>query len=123
MWYYDFRTTKQFTLKERRLTRADLDDFVACFHPENRRERRPTWSEESPEGRFRRYTYEELARSDKTSLDHFWLRDESLEDSSTLPEPHLLAAEIADDLRAALEQIEDVLADLRGRVAGPNSAS
>lgn len=123
MWYYDFRTNKQFTLKERRLTRADLDDFVACFHPENRRERRPTWSEESPEGRFRRYGYDELARRDKTSLDLFWLRDESLEDSSTLPEPHLLAAEIADDLRAALEQIEDVLGDLRGRVAGPNSAS
>jgi serine/threonine protein kinase len=46
----------------------------------------------------------------------FWLRDESLEDSASLPEPHLLAQEIADDLRAALAQIEDVLGDLEQRV-------
>lgn len=46
------------------------------------------------------------------SLDRFWLRDESLEDAANLPEPHLLAQEIADDLRSALAQIEDVLGDL-----------
>jgi hypothetical protein len=49
-------------------------------------------------------------------LDVFWLRDESLEDSNILPEPHVLAAEIADDLRSAVAQIEDVLADLQERV-------
>jgi len=32
-----------------------------------------------------------------------------------LPDPHILAEEIADDLRAALEQIEDVLGDLQQR--------
>ena len=46
----------------------------------------------------------------------FWLRDESLEDSAYLPEPHVLAQEIADDLRSALAQIEDVLGDLEQRV-------
>jgi len=49
------------------------------------------------------------------SLDLFWLRDETLEDSANLPEPHLLAQEIADDLRSALAQIEDVLGDLEQR--------
>jgi type I restriction enzyme M protein len=48
-------------------------------------------------------------------MDLFWLRDESLEDSANLPEPHVLAQEIADDLRSALEQIEDVLGDLEQR--------
>jgi type I restriction enzyme M protein len=62
------------------------------------------------------YTFEEIAARDKCSLDIFWLRDESLEDSANLPEPHVLAEEIADDLRAALEQIESVLADLQQRV-------
>ena len=42
----------------------------------------------------------------------------TLEDSSKLPDPHVLAAEIADDLRSALEQIESVLGDLQQR-AGP----
>ena len=52
---------------------------------------------------------------DKVSLDLFWVRDESLEDSANLPDPHILAEEIADDLRAALEQVEAVLGDLQER--------
>jgi len=116
VWFYDLRTNKHFTLKERRLVRSDLDEFVACYRPGDRARRKATWSEENPEGRFRRYSYDELIQRDKVSLDLFWLRDESLEDAANLPDPHLLAAEIADDLRAALEQIEDVLGDLRARV-------
>lgn len=46
----------------------------------------------------------------------FWLRGESLEDSASLPGPHLLAQEIADDLRSALAQIEGVLGDMEQRV-------
>lgn len=49
------------------------------------------------------------------SLDPFRLRDESLEDSANLPAPEVIAEEIADDLRSALEQIDAVLSDLRGR--------
>ncbi len=75
-----------------------------------------TWSEATPEGRWRPYTYDEILSRDKVSLDIFWLRDESLEDSANLPDPHLLAQEIADDLRSALAQIEDVLGDLEQRV-------
>ncbi len=117
VWYYDFRTNKHFTLKQNRLTRAELDEFVSCYNPDNHHDRKSTWSEmKNPEGRFRAYTYDEIIARDKASLDIFWLRDESLEDSAKLPDPHILAQEIADDLRASLEQIEDVLADLQARV-------
>jgi len=92
---------------------------VKCFNPGDRHRRTPTWSAESPQGRWRPYTYEEIVARDKASLDLFWLRDESLEDSASLPEPHVLAAEIADDLRASLEQIEDILADPQERVGAP----
>jgi type I restriction enzyme M protein len=119
VWVYDLRTNKDFTLKTRRLSRADLDEFVACYRPGDRHNRAATWSEQNPDGRWRPYSYDEIIKRDKVSLDLFWLRDESLEDSANLPEPHVLAAEIADDLRAALAQIEDVLADLQDRVAGP----
>ena len=116
VWFYDFRTNMHFTLKQNRLTRAGLDDFVQCYRPDDRYNRTATWSEDNSDGRWRAYSYEEIASRDKASLDIFWLRDESLEDSANLPEPHVLAEEIADDLRAALEQIEDVLADLQERV-------
>ena len=115
VWYYDLRTNRHFTLKTMRLTRADLDEFVEEYKPTDRHNRAPTWSEDNPDGRWRRYTYEEIINRDKASLDIFWLRDESLEDSANLPDPHIIAQEIADDLRSALEQIEDVLGDLEER--------
>ena len=84
--------------------RADLDEFVACYKPENRHERVATWSEETPHGRWRAYTYDEIMARDKASLDIFWLKDQDLEDLESLPEPDVLAEEVAEDLRAALEQ-------------------
>lgn len=53
---------------------------------------------------------------DKVSLDQSWIRNESLEDSASLPEPNVLAQEIADDLQAALAQLQDILGDLQKRV-------
>jgi hypothetical protein len=100
------------TLKTKPLVRTDLDEFVACFKPGDRPSRTETWSEATPTGRWRAYDYEGLVARDKCSLDLFWLRDETLEASENLPEPDVLASEIADDLRAALAQFEEVAADL-----------
>ena len=69
LWIYDLRTNKHFTRRQNQLTRADLDDFVVCFNPQNRYERTPTWSEENPDGRWRDFTYEELLARDKVNLD------------------------------------------------------
>jgi type I restriction enzyme M protein len=67
LWIYDLRTNQHFTLKTNPLKREDLDDFVACFKPENRHERRSTWSEKKPEGRWRAFSYQELLQRDKVS--------------------------------------------------------
>ena len=112
LWIYDLRTNKHFTLKTNPLKRSDLDEFVACYSPENRHNRTATWSDANQEGRWRSYAYEELVKRDKCSLDIFWLRDESLEDSENLPPPDVIAAEIVEDLRAALEQFAEIQADL-----------
>lgn len=112
LWIYDFRTNVDFTLKQRPLTREDLDEFVACYQPENRHARTPTWSEANPTGRWRAFTYEELQTRDKVNLDIFWLRDESLEETAALPAPDLLAAEIVADLEAALEQFRAIAEEM-----------
>ena len=112
VWFYDLRTNMHFTLKTNPLQRSDLDEFVACYNPENRHERLPTWSEENPDGRWRVFTYDELMQRDKLSLDVFWLRDESLEDSADIEDPDIIAAEIVEDLQAALEQFSAIEADL-----------
>ena len=102
LWVYDYRTNVHKTLKTKRLTDEDLDDFVQCFH--NRKET----------DRFRRFTYEELAQRDKLNLDIFWLKDDSLEDIDSLPEPSVLLAEIVENLEAALEQFRSVSAEMAG---------
>jgi type I restriction enzyme M protein len=115
LWIYDLRTNKHFTLKTDPLKREDLDEFVKCYNPANRHERKATWSEKKPDGRWRAYSYDDLVARDKASLDIFWLKDESLESSDNLPAPDVIAAEIADDLRAALEQFEAIQLDLSGK--------
>lgn len=106
LWIYDLRTNQHFTLKENPLKRTDLDDFVRCFNPKNRHKRKET-------ERFKPFAYEDLLNRDKVNLDIFWLRDESLEDSANLPEPDVIAQEIADDLQSALDQFEAILSDSR----------
>ena len=112
LWVYDLRTNMHFTLKQNPLNRSHLDEFVECFHAENRHHRQETWSEDNPEGRWRSYSYDELMKRDKANLDIFWLRDKSLEDSEDLPEPDILAREITDDLSTALEQFASITGDL-----------
>jgi len=114
LWIYDLRTNKNFTLKTQPLTRKDLDEFVACYNPANRHDRKPTWSEENPQGSWRMFTYEELLARDKVNLDIFWLRDESLEDTDNLPDPDVLAREIVEELKVALEQFGGIVDELEG---------
>jgi type I restriction enzyme M protein len=110
LWVYDHRTNIHHTLKTNPLQRTDLDDFVACFHAENRFQRKATWdAEKNADCRWRAFDYDELLKRDKVSLDVFWLKDEAQEDSASLPDPDVIAAE---DLRAALEQFEAIAADL-----------
>ncbi|MBU1297545.1 MAG: type I restriction-modification system subunit M [Bacteroidetes bacterium] len=106
LWIYDLRTNKHFTLKTNSLKFEDLKDFIQCYNPDNRHDRKET-------ERFKSFTYEDIIKRDKTSLDIFWLKDESLEDSANLPDPELIATEIADNLEAALEQFKEITDRLR----------
>lgn len=84
---------------------ADLRDFVACYNPANRHERKET-------ERFRYFAYEELIARDKASLDVFWLKDDSLDKLDDLPPPDVLQQEIIEHLEAALAAFRDVAAAL-----------
>jgi type I restriction enzyme M protein len=106
LWVYDLRTNQRFTLRERPLKRADLDDFVSCYGTRKRRHERQEAE------RFRRYGYADLVKRDKLNLDLFWLKDASATDPDTLPPPDEIAAEIVDSLETALEKFRLVAAKL-----------
>jgi len=102
LWIYDLRTNYHFTLKTNPLKYEDLKDFIKCYNPENRFERKES-------ERFRMFTYEELIERNKVNLNIFWLKDKSLEDTENLPEPEKIAEEISEDLQFALEQFQQII--------------
>lgn len=91
---------------------ADLQDFITCYHPENRHERTETWSEANPDGRWRKFDISEILARDKTSLDIFWIKDKSLADLDNLPSPDELADDIIENLQSALESFQELKAQL-----------
>jgi type I restriction enzyme M protein len=112
IWFYDLRTNKHFTLKESQMKFEDLEDFIKCYNPENINDRKETYSEKNPDGRWRCFTYDEIIKRDKTNLDIFWIRDESLDDLENLPDPDIIANELVEDLENALEQLKEISEDL-----------
>jgi type I restriction enzyme M protein len=110
VWVYDLRTNQNFTLRTNPLTRKHLDDFAACYHPEDRLQRQES-------ERFHSFSYEDLLKRDKLSLDLFWLRDKSLEEIDNLPPPDVIIGEIIEDLQTAIEQLTTIAEDLGNRRA------
>ncbi len=106
LWIYDFRTNQHFTLKENQLSRDHLDDFVKCYNAKNILKRKET-------EKFRAYSHDDLIKRDKTSLDIFWLKDDSLEDIESLPPPEILSDEIKENLESALDSVNELIENLR----------
>ncbi len=105
LWIYDLRTNKHFTLKTNTLKLDDLQGFIKSYNPKKRHERKES-------ERFKSFSYEELIQRDKTSLDIFWLKDESVEDSANIPAPDVLARDILENLQSALEQFAGIYEEL-----------
>jgi type I restriction enzyme M protein len=115
IWFYDYRTNIHHTLKKNPLKLSDLQEFITCYNAANRFKRVETYhATHNPEGRWRKYTYDEIVARDKTSLDITWLKDKSLADLDNLPDPDVLAEEIAENLESALGSFREVLSSLRG---------
>ena len=116
LWIYDLRTNAHFTLKVNPLKYEDLLDFIKCYNPKNRHDRIPTWSSDNPDGTWRVFTYEELMGRDKANLDIFWVKDKELENSENLPDPVIIAAEITEELQAALDEFSSIEEELEGKI-------
>lgn len=112
VWIYDFRTNVHFTLKQHPMTDEDLADFIKCYNPENRYKRTETWSEENPDGRWRKFKVDDIFARDKTSLDIFWIKDKSLADLDNLPDPDVLASDIIDNLQSAIDSFNALMGTL-----------
>ena len=106
VWFYDLRTNMNLSLVTNSLNDSHLADFIKCYNADNIMAR--TESE-----RFKKFSYDEIIKRDKVSLDITWLKDESLESLENLPEPEILADEIVDNLETALDSFKNVLTELQ----------
>ena len=119
IWIYDYRTNIHHTLKRNPLAVEDLRDFITCYNPKNRHKRKETWSEiplpklgTGPDGRWRKYSIDEITSRDKISLDITWLKDKSLADLDNLPDPDVIAGEIIENLEAGLQSFREIILSL-----------
>ncbi|WMW77305.1 class I SAM-dependent DNA methyltransferase [Flavobacterium sp. 20NA77.7] len=113
IWVYDYRTNIHHTLKKNPLKYSDLQEFLDLYLDGNIAKRKETYSETNPEGRWRKFSYDDVIARDKTSLDITWLKDKSLADLDNLPDPDELAEEIVENIEAGLESFRAIIANLK----------
>jgi hypothetical protein len=85
IWVYDYRIGIKHTKKTKPMTRADLDDFVNCYCSGHLEDRKETYSEENPNGRWRKFSKEEVYSRDQLKLDFKWI-DLTEKDDRTITE-------------------------------------
>ena len=105
VWIYDYRTGIRHTLKKSPLREVDLEEFVTCYNPENRHVRKETYSTDNPDGRWRKFNYDEIVARDKTSLDITWIKTGDSTDDYTL-------AELLDTIKDKSAAIADAVGKL-----------
>jgi type I restriction enzyme M protein len=113
VWIYDLRYDTHFTLKKNPLTERDLADFIACYNPSNRHERTETYNAETnPNGRWRKFTYDEIIARDKASLDIKWIESKSDLSEITLAELVDQIIEKSENIRGAALALEQLISEI-----------
>ena len=114
VWFYDYRTNIHHTKVKKRMTMKHLENFIKLYNSDNLDKRKETWSEENEEGRWRKYSCEDIIARDKTSLDIFWIKDKSLTDLDNLPDPDILANEIIENIESGLNAFREIMETING---------
>ena len=113
VWFYDYRTGVKHTLATNPIKRSDLDDFVACYHAEDINARKETWSEDNPNGRWRKYPVADILSRDKTNLDISWIKEEGESaDNYTLAELFSIIEDKSKTIASAVESLKKLIGDI-----------
>jgi type I restriction enzyme M protein len=91
------------------MMRHHLDDFVACYQAEDLSARQETYSEENPNGRWRKYPVAELLKRDKTSLDISWIKENDDDNDLSLSELMQTIQQKSDNISRAVSQLQELL--------------
>jgi type I restriction enzyme M protein len=113
VWFYDYRTGIKHTLATNPIKRSDLDDFVACYNAEDITARKETYSENTPNGRWRKYPVADILSRDKTNLDISWIKEEGESaDDYTLAELFSIIEDKSKSISSAVESLKKLIGDI-----------
>ena len=113
IWFYDYRTGIKHTLATNPLQRHHLDDFVKCYNAENIAGRVETFdAETNPNGRWRKFSIDEILKRDKTSLDITWIKLDSDDEDFTLAQLMDIIKTESDTIRDAVSQLQALVSNI-----------
>lgn len=113
IWFYDYRTDVKHTLATNPMQRHHLDDFVSCYHAEDINARVETYNAETnPNGRWRKYSCDEVITRDKTSLDVSWIKQGGDEVDYSLSELIDILKEKSDNISKAVAELQKLMANI-----------
>ncbi len=113
IWFFDYRTGVKHTLATNPMLRHHLDEFVACYKADNIDARTETYNAETnPNGRWRKYSVEEVLKRDKTSLDISWIKFGDDDADLTLSELMATIQQKSDSINKAVAELQQLLANI-----------
>lgn len=112
IWIYDLRSDMPSFGKTNSLKESHFEEFIKCYAEGDLSARKETYSKENPNGRWRKFTYEEILARDKTSLDITWIKTESMTDDYTLAELLEMIKEKSDNIAKAVAQLEELIGEV-----------
>jgi type I restriction enzyme M protein len=112
VWIYDLRSNMPSFGKTNPLLKSHFDEFVECYRAGRVQDRQETYSAENLEGRWKKYTYQEILDRDKTSLDITWIRSGEAVDYRTLSELLVEIEEKATNINEAVAALKELIGDL-----------
>lgn len=108
IWVYDYRTGVKHTMATKPMTRADLDDFVNCYCSGHLEDRKETYSGEKPNGRWRKFSEEDVYSRDQLKLDFKWM-DLTEKDERTITDLLDEMQEKASAIGEAVSKLQEIL--------------
>ncbi len=112
VWIYDMRNNMRSFGKRNPLNHKDFEEFIEVYKRDDIGNREETWSNENPNGRWRKYSIDQIKSRDNLSLDISWMEAESDTPDYTIAEMLDLMQEKSDNIANAVARLQELLGEV-----------
>lgn len=112
VWMYDMRNKMRTFGKRNPLTEKDFADFEKVYCPDDRSKRKETYdAKDNPNGRWRKFSIDEILKRPNTSLDISWITNDEEKDTRSINE---VLTDMNDKAKAINDAIKELNKELEG---------